>query len=416
MHETQPQTETRGIPSLRRDLDYIPFEHEGERFVFIRDPLGLVREGQAIPLPLLRLLMELPPGLNLEAMVAWLGQKTEGRIGTREQVLHLVSELDGARLLESESYLQLRGQVVREFVAAPLRPQVMAGQAYPGEPGDLRAWLEGTLALGREGTGSGNAVAALVAPHIDPGLGAPVYAEAYRALQGAAYRRVIVLGVGHQLPEGLFSFSPKSFQTPLGVLPNAVELTRSLQAAGGCACTADDFAHRQEHSVEFQLIFLQQLLQGDFALVPVLCGSLLYGLPEYSRQAFLDAAGPLLERLAQVLREPDEPTLLVAGVDFSHIGPKFGHEQTARELEAETRAHDEALLQALCAGDADALWAESARVRDRYNVCGFSALATLLEVLPPSRGQRLGYALWHEEPTASAVSYAAAVFRRDAAT
>jgi hypothetical protein len=55
-------------------------------------------------------------------------------------------------------------------------------------------------------------------------------------------------------------------------------------------------------------------------------------------------------------------------------------------------------------------WEENRQVGDRYNVCGFSAIAILLEILGPSRGHLLKYDVWREEPTKSAVSFAAIAF------
>jgi len=62
--------------------------------------------------------------------------------------------------------------------------------------------------------------------------------------------------------------------------------------------------------------------------------------------------------------------------------------------------------------NADQFWKESERVRDQYHVCGFSALACLLEVLPECRGTVLDYEIWHEVPTQSAVSFASVVFTK----
>lgn len=412
------------VPLLRKDLDFIPVEHEEQQFVAIRDHLGLARPGLALPLPLFRLLAQLQPESTLSDMQAIMAQQSQGQVLTMEQLRGMVQELDEAFLLESEGFAEARDRVMQEFVAGDSRPAVMAGQAYPDDPETLRNWLEATIIAGAKPEEKAGALRALVAPHIDPGIGASVYARAYAALEGAAPERVIVLGVGHQLDTGIFSCSDKQYQTPFGALATDAELATSLLSLrGGAAMAAnglplmapDDFAHRNEHSIEFQLLFLQHFLgQSSLPVLPLLCGSLLYGLPEYSRQAFQDFAGPLLEPLRQAIAEEGGRTLLVAGVDFSHIGPKFGHQKQALELEEETRAHDTALLECLCAGDAEGFWKESARVQDSYNVCGFSVLATLLEVLPQNvvnNGEQLGYELWHEQPTASAVSFAAAAFR-----
>ena len=82
----------------------------------------------------------------------------------------------------------------------------------------------------------------------------------------------------------------------------------------------------------------------------------------------------------------------------------------AQYLKDQSEVHDRALLKALSVLDADSFWEESGKVKDQYNVCGFAALACLLEVLPPCRGHFLGYEMWHEEATRSAVGFAAMAF------
>jgi AmmeMemoRadiSam system protein B len=184
-----------------------------------------------------------------------------------------------------------------------------------------------------------------------------------------------------------------------------------LQEVGGDIIAVNDFAHRSEHSIEFQLIFLQHLLQGiSFSIIPILCGFIQSCLPEYSREAYLEKTAPFLDLLRQILQDPEHETLLVAGIDFSHVGPKFGHEMPAEYLKGQSEAHDKKLLQHLSALDPDLFWQESRNVKDQFNVCGFSALACLLEILPPCKGQILDYKIWHEEPTRSSVSFAAVVF------
>jgi hypothetical protein len=118
-----------------------------------------------------------------------------------------------------------------------------------------------------------------------------------------------------------------------------------------------------------------------------------------------------LAALKELIGDWNEDTLVVAGVDFSHIGPKFGHSQRAASLLFEAKRHDKLLIEACTKDDVEAFWAELRRVKDYYNVCGFSSLACLLEILPQTQGTLLDYEFWHEEPTQSAVSFAAIVWR-----
>ncbi len=404
---------------LRRDLEYIPIQHDEQQLVLVRDQLDLTPHGQAIPLASFQLLARVPTGSTVEDLRKLIAWHSGGSDITLQQVKELIQELDKVYLLESPRYMEAKDAALKAYASEEVRQSALAGGAYPKEPEALSGFLDTLLQYPAPdaqpgGQESHTPVKALVAPHIDPNVGGRVYAAAYNTLRGASPQRVIILGVGHQLMAGLFCPTSKDFQTPLGLAKNDTSLTKTLLQSGSQALASADFPHRFEHSIEFQLLFLQHLLKGAFSIAPILCGSLLHGLPEYNRQAFLDAAGPLLETLATALADPVLETICVAGVDFCHIGPKFGHEVHADVLETEACRHDRTLLDAVCAGDAEAFWKESAAVEDRYNVCGFSALATLLEILPRTggapRGRELGYEIWREEPTSSAVSYAAAVF------
>jgi AmmeMemoRadiSam system protein B len=263
-------------------------------------------------------------------------------------------------------------------------------------------------------------IIALVAPHIDLSVGTRAYAAAYGAL-GRAWKRsghdarpdlVIILGTGHSIERGIFCLTDKDFRTPLGTMPTDRDMVARLRAAGGECIAENDLPHRREHSIEFQLLFLQHLLGGDHGvrIVPVLCGSFHPLLTKYESPSQVPGVGEVLSVFREAIRAGGRKALVVAGVDLSHVGPKFGDKRSAKTIAADSKAHDEALQRALGKGDAREFWAESRRVRDRFHVCGFPALACLLEILPPCRYEPLHYDIWFEDATDSAVSFAAGAF------
>jgi predicted class III extradiol MEMO1 family dioxygenase len=76
--------------------------------------------------------------------------------------------------------------------------------------------------------------------------------------------------------------------------------------------------------------FLQHILpKNSFKIVPILCGNLQTTLPVYEREAYKEKTCDFLEAARGIIEQSREQTLVVAGVDFSHIGPKFGHEMPA---------------------------------------------------------------------------------------
>jgi AmmeMemoRadiSam system protein B len=328
-----------------------------------------------------------------------------------DEVDTLIGHLDELFLLDTERYVRAREKIVAEFTARKLRPCSHCGRSYPNQANKLKDMLVEVLKSQAFVPEPEGRVSGLIAPHIDLSVGSKVYGSAYQWLKHASPSRIVVLGVGHQMTGDLFCLTEKDFRTPLGEVKNDRGSVQNLKRVSPSIISDNDFFHRSEHSVEFQVIFLQHVLaQDSFTIIPVLCGSLIEGLPEYTREAYLKKAGRFLAALSEILSEGSKETLLVAGVDFSHIGPKFGHDKPAAHLKHESEKHDQDLLAAISEGKVDAFWEESIRVKDQFNVCGFSAMACLMEVLTTSKGQILNYHVWHEEPTRSAVSFAAVVF------
>ncbi|MFC1883147.1 AmmeMemoRadiSam system protein B [Thermodesulfobacteriota bacterium] len=399
------------VPCIRMDLDFLPVQHEGTQFIMIRDHLGLVEEGKAVGPPLYQLMALLDGSRTLRDLQADLMRQRGGVLVSNDEVIEVINHLDDAFILDSERFRSAKEEMERAFAASKLRHCSHCGLSYPDDSAELKKWLDQILAAGTEPAGQEEKIAALVSPHIDISVGNKVYGTAYRVLEKLKPKRIFVLGVGHYLREGLFCLTDKDFETPLGITKSDKAIIDELKDAGGESVSRLDIEHKNEHSIEFQLIFLQHLLGAeDFKIIPILCGSLQPLDGRYDREGYTEKADLFLSRFRDILGESKDETLLLGGIDLSHIGPKFGHEATAMQMESQAGAHDAKLLECFCSRDIDGFWEESIKVQDRYNVCGFSAMACMLEVLPPCKGKVLDYNMWHEEATRSAVSFSAVVF------
>jgi AmmeMemoRadiSam system protein B len=402
-------------PRLRTDLELIPIQHGNQQLILIRDALGLVEEGRALPLALYEVMALLDGKKSLRDVQMALMRQKRGVLVGMDEVERLIAYLDESFLLDTERYQHARRKIIARFAAEAVRPCSHSGRSYPAQAEDLKEALDKTFkglpfALKPEET-----VTALIAPHIDISVGSEVYGNAYACLKYSRPSRVVVLGVGHHMMGDLFCLTDKDFETPLGRVKNDRATVKKLREECQPIISDNDFYHKAEHSLEFQLIFLQHLLSRDsFTIIPILCGSLKATLSHYTRDEYLEKASSFLAILSDTLHQSNDKTLIVAGVDFSHIGPKFGHDMPASYLEGQSEKHDQLLLKAISEGRPNAFWEESIHVKDRFNVCGFSAMACLMEILPPSRGRILKYQIWHEAATRSAVSFAAVVFHKDA--
>ncbi len=156
----------------------------------------------------------------------------------------------------------------------------------------------------------------LIVPHAGYVYSASTAAKAYGRLQkyAAKIKNVILLGPSHRVAfRGAALPSANFFATPLGAVPVNRELTAQLAALPGFKI--DDHPHKEEHSLEVQLPFLQKVLK-KFKIIPVVYGEVDPGL-------LAQALEPLVER---------DDTLLVVSADLSH----YNDYETARELDGHT--------------------------------------------------------------------------------
>jgi AmmeMemoRadiSam system protein B len=400
------------LPPLRQDIDIVPFRQEGRSLLLVRDSLGLVETGLALGGEVAHFLPFFDGMTSPKEFQLAVARQSGGDLVSLDEVTALAEKLDELGLLQTGRYHREREKVVAKFASLTERPAALAGSAYSSEPATLAKEIDALLRVPGAGDGGGAALA-VAAPHIDLKVSEDTYGHAYGSLAGTTPDAVLLLGTGHAL-EQPYSVTDKTFATPLGKVRADGDAVARLKAAGGDAVAPEDFAHRSEHSLEFQLLFLQRLFpMEEVPVIPLLCGSLEPFLLLGKKPREDRGVDALVDELSEWLLAPGRERIAVAGIDLSHVGPKFGDDDSARALEKDFRASDRRILDTLEAGDADALYETVARDGNQFNVCGFSALWTLLAALPEARGKVLDYTVWHEEATSSAVSFAAVSFIRE---
>ena len=256
-------------PLARRDLEFFPVQHEGQQFVLIRDHLGLVEEGKAVGLPLYQIMTLLDGTITVRDLQMELMRQQGGVLVGTDEINGLLTHLDESFLLDSERFKNAKGRIITDFTSRRIRPCSHCGKSYPETPSELRVRLDEILNSDESIHEPEGKIQALIAPHIDLNVGYKSYSSAYQLLKHTAPSRVILLGVGHQLQNALFSLTDKDFETPLGIIKNDQASINRLREAGRDIIASDDFIHRSEHSIEFQIIFLQHILEDHpFAIVP----------------------------------------------------------------------------------------------------------------------------------------------------
>jgi len=400
------------LPALRTDIDLMPYRDGERNLILIRDPLGIAAPNAALSAEIAPYLPLFDGNSSIGDLQIAMMRHHGGSLVYRSDAERVIGELSRAGILQTEEYRGARRRIVLEFLEGHERAAALAGTAYPEDPGELAALLDRILSLHSPSFDPlAGTPCALAAPHIDLRAAERTYAAAFRSIRGLSPSAVLLLGTGHALGEIRYSVSSKTFVTPLGPVPADRDAAGRVREAAREAVSVDDFPHRNEHSIEFPLLFLQQIFPMErIPILPVLCGQMedLFGRMRSPLENRGIAA--FVEAVSDWLRAPPEGKLVVAGVDLSHVGPKFGDPRSGKALEPAVRAYDREMLDALAAGNAGSFFQAGARERNRYRICGFSALWTLLAVSPGLRGTVLDYDIRHEEPTRSAVSFAAVAF------
>ena len=154
-----------------------------------------------------------------------------------------------------------------------VRSPAVAGSFYPRDAKSLRRAVRDHLEAER---GAARPEAswpkALIVPHAGYVYSGPIAARAFLALESGAevVRRVVLVGPSHRVAfEGLAVPTCGAFATGLGSVP--VDASAREQVLCLPFVHSRDDAHRDEHSLEVQLPFLQVLL-GRFAALPIVVG------------------------------------------------------------------------------------------------------------------------------------------------
>jgi len=343
------------LPPLRQALEAVPVEQDGKPLFLLRDLEDLTREGLALS----------PGGMALAAMLdgrrsaselVGLYAKSTGHFLKAEEVLDLVNRLEQALLLETPEVARRRQVLLREFLESPVRKAVFQGLAYPREPlelsGVLGRFFQDPKGPGKEAASKPLAPPplGLVSPHIDLNRGGPAYAWAYQALsESSPPDAVVALGVSHMSPNSPWAMTRKSYETPYGALSVHEGLYQEIRACLWYDPADDEWAHRTEHSLEFQALWLRYLWRERTPpWVPILCSSFERFCPDKPpsgvptvEEAILGIAERLKKRVAA-----GERLLILAGVDLSHYGPRFGdEEEITPEVEKRVEAEDRRSLE-----------------------------------------------------------------------
>ncbi len=147
-----------------------------------------------------------------------------------------------------------------------VRTPAVAGMFYPGVAAVLAADVDDMLRVAAS-SASGVMPKALIVPHAGFVYSGSIAASAYATLvHPETIDRVVLVGPAHRVfLEGVVAPSARWLRTPLG------DVEVDSDALERAHIARSDVAHRQEHSLEVQLPFLQRIAPRA-RVCPIVCG------------------------------------------------------------------------------------------------------------------------------------------------
>jgi MEMO1 family protein len=407
------------LPRLRGDLDFMPSPVSDRPGLLIRDSFRYSDAVLIVP-PLLVECLSCFDGTQTQLDLRQALVNVTGDLQVGEIENQLIEALARNGFLEDENFARLKEESHRAFAEAPVRQPSHAGSGYPEEPDELRGTIDAWMGEGEQSadkapaTGPVETLRGIAAPHVSPAGGYASYRAAYRLLDSRYRDRTfVILGTSHYGVPNRFGLTRKHYLTPFGSAQTDTGLVDELTRKADSAIIMEDYCHSVEHSIEFQVVFLQSLFGPDIRILPILCGSYAPSIYHGGKPEADETVNRLLGVLGEIAAREANRLFWVAGIDMAHMGQRYGDQFEAQANENEmvaVGARDKQRMARVAAGDAQGFWDLVQENHDDLKWCGSSPLYTFLKVCPDVRGAVERYEQWNIDAH-SVVSFAGISFR-----
>ena len=402
-------------PPRLRNLQFSPIKQQDEQYILLWDPTGLSAEKLIIPLNYFYLMQFFDGEHSLEQIGAEYLKKF-GEFILPDRMAKLIADLDEKLFLEGERSDAACHAAIEAYRAAPVRPAAYVGKAYAAEPDALKRELEAFF-TSKEGpdwkpsSHASQSLKGIIAPHYDLRQGGPIYAWAYKEVQEAAVPDVfVILGTCQAGLEHGYALTDKDFETPLGRVSVDRDVLDRVRKAGGASFFDEDMSHKNEHSIEFQLPFLQHTVgaKKPITIIPILTS---FSPDDLTHPEFAEQIDRFLGLMKQALAESGKEVAFVASAELAHIGLRYGDNKPPTDFSFhKCMQWDMEMLKHVEELNPDAFAGFIRKENNARRISGFAAIYTLLKLMKAEKGEVLRYDRGVTDQFNSTVTYASVVF------
>ena len=288
-----------------------------------------------------------------------------------------------------------------------VRKPAVAGQFYGGTQDQCLAEVEECLPQRDLQIQLPDPIIAAIVPHAGWVFSGELAATAFKAIKqvNGDVDTFVIFGAAHRYFDGGVSvYNTGSWQTPLGEVAIDEDLSDAIISKGAIA---NPDAHRNEHSIEVQVPFIQHLFP-QAKIVPVIVP-----VADFDH-GFGTRVGELIQKTQ------DKNIVCIASTDLTHYGPRYGFCPQGRgeaALKWSREVNDMEFIDLALRMEPEKLLRDAL---DKGNACGPAAAATVVAAAKAAgcvHGVLLGHTTSHDimlekfnQPSEESVGYAAIVF------
>jgi len=404
-------------PKLRT-INIFPIQSSGQTMVCLQDPQNISEKALFLSPPLYFIVSLFDGQHSIRDIQAGYMRKF-GEFLYTEKLQEIISQLDDTLFLEGERFQEALRQKEGDFRKASSREAVFAGKSYEADPDRLRAQLEGYFG-GIDGSGplgekkGENGLKGVIVPHVDFQRGGVCYAFGHQEIrEGNSSDCFIIFGTAHTPMENPFCLTRKDFVTPLGPLMVDRDLVDAVQSRCPADLFKDEGVQRNEHSIEFQCVFLRYLYPepNPLKIVPILSGSFHEAMDKRISPMELKPVRQFIDALREAVSFLGRRVCYIASADLAHMGFQFGDREGIHEYDLRIISQeDHEMLGYAERMDGEGFFSSISREKDRRRICGLSSIYSMLMVLEANGGKLLKYDQAFTPETHSVVSFASLAF------
>jgi MEMO1 family protein len=384
-------------PKLRK-IEILPIVEGDKKKLVLRDIDQYIEDVLTLPHEYIIILQFLDGKHSVRDIQAHI-MREKGTLVYSEYIQSVIEILDKNHMLENENFEEYRKKVIDDFKSQKVRKSILPEKEIPSNSAKLREMINLFFSLDGASENFINSekmddLVGIISPHIDFDRGAVCYSYVLRELATRCdKKKFLIFGTSHKAMESYFSLTKKDFETPFGIAKTDIDFVEKFESRLGNEYIDNDFCHKGEHSIEFQVILLQYLLKDDpdFCIIPVLCGNMHESISSGVEPYNIPIYRKYIDTLKDLVSEKND-ICIISGADLSHIGPRFGDKSKVTDyILKKVEEVDLTVLEIIEKNLPTEFFDKISKIKNVTRICGVAPILAQLYLMRDCEGKLIKY-------------------------